>query len=129
MKRAILVDWDTYNASAATRDFLSAKQGLAHFVLLVVDPATRDFSYDDQPETDHGLTTPPEEPPVPDWAMVIRNTGALSDVIFKERAFGVLTDASDLDIVMGLDSSVAVTDFYHDHGVLVTTDDLENFKD
>lgn len=122
MKRAILVDWDTYNASAATRDFLDTKQGYAHFVLLVVDPNKRDYDYGMVPTT-------ADEPEIPEWAMVIRNTGALSDVIFKERAFGVLTDASDLDIVMGLDSSVAVTDFYHDHGVLVTTDDLENFKD
>ena len=117
-ERAILVDWSLYSANTHVQEFIKAREGQARMVLLVTEPKTNDYIHpaDTLPTTqalDH-----------PEWDAVIRNTGDLADVKFKENAVTILKEVSNLDPVIGLDKSSAVNTVYRAQGVLVTTEDF-----
>lgn len=114
MTKAILVDWGLYQTSTHIQRFLHRREGQASFVLLVNDPVNDDYSDDQAPTTLIAV----------EFDVVIRNTGELNDVKFKQRAFNVITDVSDLDIVIALDPSDSISEYYRENGVLITMADL-----
>lgn len=117
MTTAILVDWGLYQTSPHIQRFLHARDGQAQFVLLVDDPKTDDY--------DHTSTVPePLSNICVEFDTVIRNTGGLSSVKFKKRAFEVLRELSNLKIVIALDPSDSLSEWYREQGVLVTGFDL-----
>ena len=120
MNTAILVDWALFHTNPYTQDFVAKRDGQATLVLLVTDPYKDDYD--------------PLSPyfrearmfPVPDleWDVVIRNTGRLDNVTFKKKAIGVLHEASDIRVVVALDSAHDVNTMYRKEGVLITVEDF-----
>lgn len=109
-ERAMIVDWTLYSANEQVRDFVAQRADHCRLVLLVENPATNDFDHDVHSDIE--------------WDAVIRNTGALDNVKFKTTALNVLIDVSNLDVVVGLDSSAPVQRMYKANKVLVTSEDL-----
>lgn len=124
-ERAILVDWSLYSANTHVQEFIKAREGQARMVLLVTEPKTNDYMYPtDYTATDDYPTLGRDSIDGIEWDAVIRNTGDLADVKFKENAVTILKEVSNLDPVIGLDKSSAVNTVYRAQGVLVTTEDF-----
>lgn len=110
---AILVDWTLFSNNPYIQDFVDARKAQARLVLLVEDPENNDYEHDFSPA-------------VPDieWDAVIRNTGGLTDVVFKATALSVIQDASNMIPVIGLDYKKHINELYREGGVLITIEDF-----
>lgn len=116
MNATIVVDWPLFSGNPWVQDFVSTRQGHARMVLLVPNPDESDFIF-------QGDETPSDVPFV-NWDAVIRNSGDLENVVFKATALSVLQDASDLEVVVALDTDSDVNEMYRAEGVLITARDL-----
>lgn len=113
MNQTVLVDWSLFTANPYTQDFVASREGQARMVLLVSDPTVSDYNHETLPG-------------VPDieWDAVIRNTGALENVMFKATALSVIQDASNLIPVIALDANTEINRMYREGGILITVEDL-----
>lgn len=120
MTTAILVDWALFHTNPYTQEFVAKRADQAKLVLVVSDP----FKDDYDPESP--IFSEARVFPVPnlEWDVVIRNTGKLNSVVFKAKALGVLHEASDLRVVIGLDADHRVNTIYREEGVLITVEDF-----
>lgn len=111
-ERAILVDWELYQRSPATRAFVQDRKGQARMILLVNDPARADYVH----PADNG---PAFEAPEVEWDVVIRNTGAKGEVEFARNAMNIIRDVSELDVVIYLTTDRSLQDEARSRGVLL----------
>ena len=120
MNTAIAVDWALFHTNPFTQEFVAKRDGQAKLVLLVSDPERDDYDPLSPYFTEARVF------PVPDleWDVIIRNSGGLDNVTFKTKALGVLHEASDLRVVIGLDVNHDINKMYRDQGVLITVEDF-----
>ena len=112
-QRAILVDWELYRHNPHTQKFISDRADQARMILLVQAPELHDYEYTDD-----------NDPWFVEWDAVIRNTGGLDVVKFKQKALEIIQDVSNLDPVIALDKNSRVNSMYRAHGVLITIEDM-----
>ena len=117
-QRAIIVDWALYCANGHAQEFVKAREGQARMILLVSDPESNDYVH---PADSHPTENTPDGI---EWDAVIRNTGKLSDVVFKMNALDIILNVSNLDPVVALDSNSSINRSYRASGVLITTEDM-----
>lgn len=113
MNTAVLIDWNLFIESPYVQDLVSGWETHTRVVLLVEHPDSFDYEADTHP-------TVPEIA----WDMVIRNSGGLDSVTFKEKAIKILKEVGDTQPVIGLDRNLFVSEMYKREGVLITVMEL-----
>lgn len=106
---AILVDYDLYRTSSAVRKWVRNREYKASLVMLVNNPQY--FDYDPESPLNKGEA---------EFPVVLRNTGATPNLVFKTSALCVLQDMSNLIPVVSLDRDWQVQQMMRDGGVIVT---------
>jgi hypothetical protein len=113
-KPAIIVDYDTFIENEVVQRFVVSKDKHAELILFVTNP--HDF-YD---ENSSNNVSDRELVDAFDWAMVIKNTGDLTDEEFKRNALAAVQNMSTLTPTVFIDEDLRTGLWAESNGVLIS---------